>query len=221
MFPQLYKEIYFLYKSVFDFDKIIFIKSKVNEGDTVVDIGSNIGFYTKLFSKIVGKDGKVYSFEPDIKNFKILKSNKFSYNNVKLFNIALGSKNGSINLFESKDRNTDHQTYDIGDRRSARKIRCAKGDYLLRKELEIRFIKIDTQGYDYYVLEGMKNLLSSSRNIFVVGEMWPYGLYKSGILPSRYLKFLKDMGFKVNLNLNFDKKINDKYYYTDFIATKA
>ena len=55
----------------------IFIKS-IKKGNTVFDIGANNGYYTVLASKLVGKNGKVYAFEPDPQSLKLL------YKNLKL-----------------------------------------------------------------------------------------------------------------------------------------
>ena len=51
------------------------VKKEVKEGDIVIDIGANIGYFTLLFAKLVGPAGKVYSFEPEPSNFSILKKN--------------------------------------------------------------------------------------------------------------------------------------------------
>ena len=48
----------------------------------VLDLGANIGFYTVLFSKLAGKNGKVFAFEPDAKNYKYLEGNTKTLHNV-------------------------------------------------------------------------------------------------------------------------------------------
>ena len=48
---------------------------KPKEGDFVIDVGANVGKYTVLASKLVGKRGKVLAIEPEIGAFKILKEN--------------------------------------------------------------------------------------------------------------------------------------------------
>jgi protein-L-isoaspartate O-methyltransferase len=50
-------------------------ESEINIGDTVLDVGANIGMYTLSAAKIVGDSGKVYSFEPDPIVFSNLKKN--------------------------------------------------------------------------------------------------------------------------------------------------
>jgi FkbM family methyltransferase len=51
------------------------LKRLVKSGDTVLDIGANVGYISLVLAKCVGKSGKVFSFEPDSKNFASLNRN--------------------------------------------------------------------------------------------------------------------------------------------------
>ena len=51
------------------------VKREIKEGDLVIDVGANIGYYTLIFAKLVGEKGKVYAFEPEPRSFKLLKKN--------------------------------------------------------------------------------------------------------------------------------------------------
>lgn len=58
----------------------------------MLDIGANIGFYAAIISKIVGENGKVICFEPDITNFNYLKENTKKNKNIFIYNKAVSSK---------------------------------------------------------------------------------------------------------------------------------
>ncbi len=80
-------------------------------GDTVVDVGANIGYYTLLLANKVGKTGKVYAFEPDKINFEILAKNVKENNleNVVMINAAVGKKEGKLKLHRSEENFGDHK----------------------------------------------------------------------------------------------------------------
>lgn len=91
------------------------MKKNIKPGDTVVDIGSHIGYFTILMSKLVGETGKVYAFEPEKRNFELLKKNvEFNKcSNVILNNIAISDKTGKIKLYlTNKSNSGTHSIHD-------------------------------------------------------------------------------------------------------------
>ncbi|NTW21958.1 FkbM family methyltransferase [Candidatus Falkowbacteria bacterium] len=220
----LYKPLYFMYKRFSDRDKIAFLRDKINPGMTVVDIGANIGFYTILLSKLVGKTGKVYAFEPEKRNFDLLKKYAAGLDNVVLIDKAVGEKTGKIKLYKSKDLNVDHQTYDIGEGRTIEEIDCVAIDDFLADQPKVDFIKIDIQGYDFFAIKGMAKILAGN-SLSIIGEFWPYGLEKAGVAPEEYLDFLKSLGYRLtefgsDKDFTYEIKGDPKLYYLDYLAIK-
>lgn len=91
------------------------MKKNIKKGDVVVDIGSHIGYFTILMSKLVGEAGKVYAFEPEQKNFELLKKN-IEFNkcsNVILNQIAITDYTGKIKLYlTNKSNSGTHSIHD-------------------------------------------------------------------------------------------------------------
>ncbi len=76
-------------------------ESHIKEGDVVLDLGANIGYFTLIAAKCVGANGKVYAFEPDPTNFSFLKRSVEinNYKNVVCEQKAVSNKNGVVKLF--------------------------------------------------------------------------------------------------------------------------
>src|SRR3990167_1916537 len=106
------------------------IQKEIQKGDVVLDIGANIGYYTLIFAKLVGENGKVFAFEPDPTNFDLLKQNveNNGYKNVVLDRKSVSDKNGRLKLFLSEDNLADHRIYDSKDGRRFVEIESVKLD---------------------------------------------------------------------------------------------
>ena len=88
-------------------------KKEIEKGDTVLDLGSHIGYYTLIAAELVGEKGKVFAFEPKPTNFVLLKKNiKINnYQNVIPVQKAVSNKNGKGRLY-LKEKKTQNRIYD-------------------------------------------------------------------------------------------------------------
>jgi FkbM family methyltransferase len=174
------------------------ITREIKQGDAVVDLGANIGYYTLLLAKLVGPQGRVHAFEPDPDNFAILEKNVASngYRNVKLVRQAVSGTTGDIKLYRAEDDPGDHRVYDSHDDRQSIIIRATRlDDYFDGREARIDFIKMDIQGAEGAALEGMFSLLERNQGVRLLMEFWPIGLQRNGLPPEQCLDFLLKRGF--------------------------
>src|SRR3954451_8180676 len=82
-------------------EKLVFL-SVVQQGDVVFDVGANAGYYTLLFSHLVGRRGQVHAFEPVPATFAALTAGLARdqrFDNVTLNDCALGDREGTLPLF--------------------------------------------------------------------------------------------------------------------------
>lgn len=185
-------------------------KKNIKKGDVVLDIGAHIGYYTLIAAQAVGNEGKVYSFEPDPKNFALLKKNirENRYRNVVPINMAVADKKGSLRLFLNEENTGDHRIYSSLDRRKAIKIRTVTlDDFFKDKDKRINMIKIDIQGSEVRAFKGGIKLIELNRKVKILTEFWPYGLRLSGSSAKEYADLLINNNFKLfNLEENTKKK---------------
>lgn len=135
------------------------IMSQVNMNSVVLDVGANIGYYTLLLAKIVKK---VYAFEPDTENFKILEKNVEENNltNVVLVNKAVGDENTKVGIKKNTDNYGDSRVV-VGN-----KIDCVRLDDFIKEQVDL--IKIDVQGFEPKVIEGAKKIIKKDRPILFI-----------------------------------------------------
>ena len=144
-----------MHLSLFDYEPIEteIVKTNVKKNDIVVDVGANIGYYTLLMAK---NHASVFSYEPEPQNFDLLKKNVILNNfssNVKLYNKAVSNFNGYSKLVLS-----DHST---GQHKLEKNRFGTKSIDVEVTKLEldkIDFAKIDVEGAELLVLQGMKTL---------------------------------------------------------------
>lgn len=183
-------------------------KKHVKEGDVVLDIGANIGYYTLIFAKLVGPKGRVYAFEPDPYNFALLKKNveMNRYKNVILIQKAVSNKKEKARLYMNKENKGDSRIFNSHDGSNSIEIESIRlDDYFKDHDVKIDFIKMDIEGSEGVLLEGMPNLLKKNKKIKIVTEFWPYGLEMSGTKSKDYIKSLTNHGFTL-YSLNEQKK---------------
>lgn len=196
-------------------------KNQIKKGDIVVDVGASIGYFTLIAAKIVGETGKVFAFEPDSKNFEILRKNVEinKYQNVILEQKAVSDVNGKINLFSSNGIGF-HST--INPHSSAPPIPIVSvklDEYFRDLNLidKIDFVKIDVEGAEFRVLNGMKSILKESRHVKIFTEFMKYFLEQVGIDPKDMLNLLLNNEFKFSyvddrkkclVSTNFEELMN-------------
>jgi FkbM family methyltransferase len=186
-------------------------KKVVKEGDIVVDLGANIGYFTLLAAKLVGKKGKVFAFEPEPKNFNYLTKNikLNNYTNVVLEQKAVSDRAGKIKLFlcpYDSGHHTINQPNGIEAYRLGRSgdvtsidIETVTLDGYLKGEVDrVDVIKIDVEGAEMLALLGMDGILRSNQNIKMFVEFFPLLIKKMGSSPEEFIrKLLEDYKFSI------------------------
>ena len=187
------------------FKREYYFPEKINP-KVIFDIGANIGI-TSIYLAKTYPEATIYSFEPLKDNFDILSRNASQFENIKVYNLGLGKKNGSFKIYMSDDKNN------YGGVSFYSEVEGNSGQYCEECEVKnvndfieeydiasIDLIKIDTEGAEFDILTSFnQNYLNKTS--WITGEL-------NGNRDFELLNFLNELGFTISLN----KKIHNRLF---------
>jgi FkbM family methyltransferase len=206
----------------------------VKSGDTVLDIGANIGLVSLCLSKLVGDKGTVHAFEPNPALQTLLRETLARNRafNVRLHPIALGAEQGQLKLripkwnmgAASLSRNKDLPEWDC----DVQEVPVSRLSDIVAQETirSIRFIKIDVEGFEAEVFRGGQDVLREIRPEVILFEM-NGRLSEEAVSDQPVIKILHDFGyeflsvpkclFRMHLK-RFTPGVNNQPTGNDFLA---
>jgi len=210
-----------VYKSRED-DMIQVIKEELKPGMTVIDCGSNIGFYPLLEANILKNSGSIYAIEPDSRNYNILKKNVelCQYGTtIKPFQMAVSNQNGvskmfvaeqsNLNKLSSKDDKSFSERHSVDSTVDVKTI--TMDDFCNQESIIPNFVRMDIEGFEVEVFQGMQNLFSDAKSGFMVFlELHPHA-YSEERSFARELEKLFDIGYFAKILISAGEPIPPKY----------
>ena len=162
-------------------------------GDTVLDVGANIGFFSALAGLLVGPTGQTVAFEPDPRNrARLLRNLQLnSLSAVTVLDAAVTAAAGDVTFFLNSDDTGGSALWDPGtmdqnvasrrDRQALTVPGVTLDDTMRRLALAPpKLLKIDTEGAEHRVLMGASALLASRQVPYIVAELHEFGLASMG-----------------------------------------
>ncbi len=151
-----------------------FFAEAVAAGDSVVEVGGHIGYVSVYLASLVGPGGTVWVLEPGENNLPYLERNTRTFPNVTVLAKGAADIDGELTLYTEDltgQNNSFVKDYEVlaGNARSAnakptiteRSVPVVSLDTLVREQgLKPAFVKIDVEGFERRVLEGMHAILS-------------------------------------------------------------
>lgn len=197
----------------------LILKSIVSENFYCIDAGANFGYYSILMSKLVGKKGQIFAFEPSKYQYERLKKNMNlnDCRNLHLYNYALSDKSKSeAKFYEFKEFSNleGHSTLEKDVLIQLKNCNYNEtiveqvtiDDFVRKKGLEkLDFIKIDIEGAEFKCLKGSEETINKFKPVII----FELGRERNKILKNKLvdLKYLmKEYCFYGISN----GKINDK-----------
>lgn len=202
-----------IYVSGFEEEEIRLFFALLKPDIHIVDAVANIGLYSIIARKKIGENGKIWVFEPSAQNYKRFLQN-LSLNqcddSVDPVNLGLGNID-SEKLFLRRDEGYgDAEKYLLPENNIPseelpnvkRKVEeeivtLTTLDSFMEKikNSRVDIIKIDTEGYEYYVLQGARKILESNPNMILFLECTKLGTSRAGHTQQDVYNFLNEFGF--------------------------
>ena len=186
----------------YELDELDFVRRTVQPGQTVLDIGANIGLFTITMASLTGPTGKVYAFEP-LEDQATLLARSVAENDfadrVVLERAAVSDKAGSGQLISASKTTNAGGAYlnngqvPLGHEASEVKL-ITLDTYPVRRP--VHFIKIDIEGAELLAFRGAKELLKEDRPV-ILSELHPEQLRKvSGCTAAEFVAELEGYHYK-------------------------
>jgi FkbM family methyltransferase len=167
-------------------------------GDVAWDVGAFRGWYTMTLSKAVGPEGRVFSLEPNPQNRALLLEKTAERPNVTVLPVALGAADQVVSFVQ---RGARSQVVSGAAADDVCEVRMASGDALIAsgEALQPAVLKIDAEGLEFDVLNGMLQALASPRLRAIFMEVHFKLLeqrHGATDVPARIVAMLKGHGFR-------------------------
>jgi FkbM family methyltransferase len=175
------------------------VKSLLQAGDTFVDIGANIGYFSLLASRRVGPTGKVFAFEPVPQTRDELIHNVClnRAGNVTVRDEAVADSTGEAIFFVGPaDHRGTSSLRSLHDASGVLSVRKALLDDLLPPDAKVGLVKIDVEGAEYLALQGMQECLRLDRPDLII-EVTDSYLRGMGHSAAMLCEFLRDFGYRM------------------------
>ncbi|MGK7882591.1 MAG: FkbM family methyltransferase [Crocosphaera sp.] len=204
--PQPNKKLNFLIET----HCVNWLSSRLNLGDTFLDVGASFGTISLPLAKIVGENGHIYAFEPAQKNQKFLKQilDINQIQNISVIPSAISDKSGTAQFLEYTDTNPlswasdtstlnaptikpnfQHSSYDVQV--------TTIDEFVNTYNLQPAAIKIDIEGFEFYALQGAKQTLENDLPYLCIDIHNDIKTGKSALLNVK--PFLQSLGYTLTM----------------------
>ena len=191
-----------------NWDKRIYL-SFVRPGDTVLDVGANVGAHTVFLSHMVGEDGRVLAFEPLPRNVDSLREtvrHRARFANISIFPVAVGNPDSANQRVTMKVPGGDLTQASLAVQTAGSweseaeigEVTCEITKLDAEKEVRalsrLDLLKLDVEGGELAALRGAAQTITRLRPLIYceVYEKWAASF---GYTPTDLLRFVGSLGY--------------------------
>ena len=177
----------------------------LKEGDTAIDVGANIGFFTLAMSRLVGETGRIIAYEPGESNIEHLKLHlqMNEIKNVTLIEKPVWCREEEVTFYINRDDRSSNALCDPGN--FPTNVQSRANPFTIKMQAamlravpvpveSIKLVKIDTEGAEQKVLEGAKYLLVNGVP-YILCELNPFGIPQFGDSIEGLRDFMMGFGY--------------------------
>jgi FkbM family methyltransferase len=180
----------------------------------VLDIGANIGLLSIIVGRAVAPGGIVYAFEPSPETYNCLQKNIFLNrlaNFVEPCRLAASNSDGELEFYTSDD------PYDTMDSAAVSSVShsgktivpsVCLDSFCRQRSVSPDVLKIDVEGYEPLVLEGVRGVITQSSRLVVFLELYPWVWPSIGYDRTRLFKLLDELGLRQTGN---DSQLDERH----------
>ncbi|MEZ5460909.1 FkbM family methyltransferase [Dokdonella sp.] len=186
------------------------LKRELKSGNTFLDVGANIGYFTMLATHLVGASGKVIAIEPMDKNVQLIylgiEKNKF--NNVEVFPIGASSHNGIVSIVT--DPNTSNAlVQSVSSNKSISTFASVRTlDWMCQGIDRLDFMKMDIEGHEVFAWRGAADTLARFKPR-IATEFHPYAMKEnSGLDYDEYLQMMLAYSSSIDVIVSPEKLVS-------------
>jgi FkbM family methyltransferase len=150
-----------------------FVTNLIKRGDTIIDIGANLGYYTKIFARATGSEGVVWAVEPVPIYRDMLKKNLAGTSNIIVLPYALGDKESVEYMGIPGDQPYRHGLTRIlssaeKDEMNNLRVEVKTPSSLFSNLDKVDYIKCDIEGYENRVIPGFIEIIRHNRPVMQI-----------------------------------------------------
>jgi FkbM family methyltransferase len=174
-----------------------YLQAILRPGQTFVDVGAHVGYFSVLAAKRVGPTGTVIAIEPEARNLDLLHRNlaRNGCADALVVPFAAHSVSGWMSLALDEDNRGGHHLVSLGG--AATMVWCVRLDDLLPATVDV--VKIDVQGYDHDVIAGLERTLAANPQAIMIAELSLSELDRRGLQPEAVLAGYEALGFTISI----------------------
>lgn len=179
---------------LYDKDVVKVVRRIVTPGSCALDIGANVGYYSRLLSRLGGSEGRVFAFEPTPHTMTYLRRNTQRCANLKCIGTAVGDYNGTADFFIHPSSCSSNSLYELTPTNTTASVPMVTIDTFVQDNniANIGFVKIDVEGAELRVIQGMRETMKAQRSMYILIEFCPDNLRAAGISPDQFMSDLSD-----------------------------